>query len=122
MSEFNISESKPFEKVKKKVGSKLYQKIKNIVFPQPRKNPHSGTNIKKFKGEFAEYYRFRIGRYRLFYLVDIENVSLLLFVFSVARVHTDKPAAKNNDFSYSFPQHPRPILTDITALISTKIG
>jgi mRNA interferase RelE/StbE len=79
LSEFTIAESKTFEKVKKKVEPKLYQKIKNIVYPQLRKNPHFGTNIKKLKGEFAEYYRFRIGNYRLFYLVDNTN-SLIIIV------------------------------------------
>ncbi len=78
MSEFNIAESNTFEKVKRKINPKLYQKIKNIVYPQLRKNPHFGTNIKKLKGKLAEYYRFRIGNYRLFYLVDNENVIIII--------------------------------------------
>ena len=78
LSEFNIAESKTFEKVKKKVSPKLYQKIKNIVYPQLRKNPYFGTNIKKLKGDLAEYYRFIIGNYRLFYLVDNENVLIII--------------------------------------------
>ena len=78
MSKFNIAESKTFEKVKKKVNQNLYQKIKNIVYPQLRQNPHFGTNIKKLKGRFAGYYRFRIGSYRLFYLVDNENVLVII--------------------------------------------
>jgi mRNA interferase RelE/StbE len=78
LSKFNIAESKTFEKVKKKLDPKLYQKIKNIVYPQLRTNPHFGTNIKKLKGEFAGYYRFRIGNYRLFYLVDNENILVLV--------------------------------------------
>jgi len=81
LSEFNIAESKTFEKVKEKIDPKLYQKIKNIVYPQLRKNPHFGTNIKKLKGEFAGYYRFRIGSYRLFYLVDNENLLIIIVDF-----------------------------------------
>ena len=78
MSKFIIAESKTFEKVKKKVGVKLYHKIVNIVYPQLRKNPHSGPNIKKLKGEFAGYYRYRIGSYRLFYLVDNAKVIVVV--------------------------------------------
>jgi len=78
LSKFNIAESKTFEKVKKKVDRKLYQKIKNVVYPQLRQNPHFGINIKKLKGRFAGYYRFRIGSYRLFYLVDNKNILVII--------------------------------------------
>ena len=29
-----------------------------------------GTNKKKLKGDFKGYYRYRIGNYRLFYLIE----------------------------------------------------
>ena len=70
MSDFLISEGKTFEKIKQSIDKKLYIKITNIVYPQLRQNPYYGTNIKKLKGEFEGYYRYRIGDYRLFYLID----------------------------------------------------
>ena len=83
LSKFAIAESKTFKKVKKKVSAKLYQKITNIVYPQLRENPHVGTNIKKLQGEFVGYYRYRIGSYRLFYLVD--NGKILVVVIDLKR-------------------------------------
>jgi len=70
LSDFLISEGKTFEKIKQSIDKKLYIKITNIVYPQLRQNPYFGTNIKKLKGEFEGYYRYRLGDYRLFYLID----------------------------------------------------
>lgn len=75
---FQIAEAKTFEKQKKNIDSKLYSKIKNIVYPQLRSNPFSGTNIKKLKGEFKGYYRYRVGNYRLFYLIENEKVLVVI--------------------------------------------
>jgi len=74
LSDFKIAETKTFEKVKKQIDIKLYTKIKNIVYPQLRLNPFYGNNIKKLKGEFDGYYRYRIGNYRLFYLIEDEKI------------------------------------------------
>ena len=70
MSEFKIAETKVFENVKKKLNKKLIEKIETIVYPQLKINPFIGINIKKLKGEFKGYNRYRIGNYRLFYLID----------------------------------------------------
>jgi mRNA interferase RelE/StbE len=48
LSDFQIAESKSFEKIKKKMDAKLYAKIKDFVYPQLRKNPYFGANIKSF--------------------------------------------------------------------------
>ena len=78
LSKFQIAETKTFEKVKKKIDKKLYSKIENFVYPQLRENPFYGINIKKLKDDFEGYYRYRIGNYRLFYL--IENDKLIIAV------------------------------------------
>lgn len=78
LSEFLISETKSFEKVKGAIDKKLYTKITNIVYPQLRQNPYFGTNIKKLKGEFEGYYRYRLGDYRLFYLIDDGKVIVVV--------------------------------------------
>ena len=75
---FKIAETKTFEKVKKKVDRKLYQKIVNVVYPQLRNNPYFGANIRKLKGEFEGFYRYRIGSYRLFYLIDDDKVMVFV--------------------------------------------
>ena len=70
LSKYQIAETQTFQKLKKKIDKKLYSKIENFVYPQLRENPFYGTNIKKLKDNFEGYYRYRIGNYRLFYLVE----------------------------------------------------
>jgi mRNA interferase RelE/StbE len=74
LSEFQIAETKGFEKRKESIAPELYEKIRDVVYPQLRKNPYFGPNIKKLKGKLAPYYRFRIGDYRLFYLIEADKV------------------------------------------------
>lgn len=81
LSEFSIAETKSFEKIKSSIDKKLYVKITNIVYPQLRQNPYYGTNIKKLKGEFEGYYRYRLGDYRLFYLIDDGKVVVVIVDF-----------------------------------------
>ena len=78
LSKYQIAETKTFEKVKKKIDKKLYSKIENFVYPQLRENPFYGSNIKKLKDDLEGYYRYRVGNYRLFYLV--ENDKLIIAV------------------------------------------
>ena len=78
MSSFQIAELESFEKAKKQVGQKQYEKIKNFVYPQLRENPFFGTNIKKLKGEFEGFYRYRLGDYRLFYTIENEKVLVVI--------------------------------------------
>ena len=79
--DFQIAETKSFQKFKNKIDKKKYEKIVNIVYPQLKSNPFYGTNIKKLKGEFEGYYRYRIGNYRLFYIVEEEKVIVIVTDF-----------------------------------------
>ncbi len=81
MYNFSIAETKNFEKVKTKLDKKLYKKIKNIIYPQLKTNPFYGTNIKKLKGDLEGYYRYRLGNYRLFYLIENEKVLVIVVDF-----------------------------------------
>jgi len=67
---YQIAETKTFEKAKKKIDKKLYLKIKIFVYPQLKENPFYGSNIKKLKDNLEGYYRYRVGNYRLFYLIE----------------------------------------------------
>jgi len=78
---FSIAETKTFEKTKASLDEKIYLKIKTIVYPQLRENPFFGINIKKLKGEFEGYYRYRLGNYRLFYIV--ENDKIMVFIVDI---------------------------------------
>jgi len=69
LSKYQIAETKAFLKLKATIDKKLYAKIENFVYPQLQENPHYGTSIKKLEG----YYRYIVGNYRLFYLIEDEN-------------------------------------------------
>ena len=78
MFAFEIAETWTFQKSREKLPLNIYEKIRSIVYPQLRENPYFGTNIKKLKGELAGYYRYRIGNYRLFYLIEEEKVLVVV--------------------------------------------
>ncbi|SFV89682.1 hypothetical protein MNB_SV-4-232 [hydrothermal vent metagenome] len=81
MFDFQIAETKNFQKIKQSIDKNVYDKIVNIVYPQLRSNPYFGTNIKKLKGKFEGYYRYRVGNYRLFYLIEDEKVLIVVTDF-----------------------------------------
>ena len=43
-----------------------------------RREPHFGPNIKRLKGEFSEFYRYRVGDYRLFYAIEEDKVLVVV--------------------------------------------
>jgi len=89
LSEYKIAESKTFEKSKKSIAPQVYLKIKSIVYPQLEANPHFGTNIKKLKGSLKGYYRYRIGNYRLFYLIE-NNKTIVVVINLIHRQNAYK--------------------------------
>ena len=79
---FQIAETESFQKlICSNRYKNLYEKIRNYVYPQLRSNPFFGPNIKKLKGKLEDYYRYRIGKYRLFYMVDEEKV--IVFIVTI---------------------------------------
>jgi len=81
LSSYKIAETKTFLKLKTTIDKKLYTKIENFVYPQLRENPRYGTNIKKLKGQLEGYYRYRVGNYRLFYLIEDEKLIIAVVDF-----------------------------------------
>lgn len=49
---------------------KIIAKLISSVYPRLREQPYFGANIKKLKGYKPETWRYRIGSYRFFYLID----------------------------------------------------
>jgi mRNA interferase RelE/StbE len=81
---FNIAEAETFSRsIIQPEYKKIYEKIKNYVYPQLKLNPYFGNNIKRLKGEWKDTYRYRIGDYRLFYTIDAGK--LLVFVLDIKR-------------------------------------
>jgi mRNA interferase RelE/StbE len=48
----------------------LEKKTDEHVFPQLQEEPHFGKNIKKLHDYDPPTWRYRIGKFRLFYLID----------------------------------------------------
>ena len=79
---FKIAEVESFQKlIDESRYLQPYKKIVDYVYPQLRSNPFFGPNIKKLKGELEDFYRYRIGKYRLFYKIDKQRV--IVFVISL---------------------------------------
>jgi mRNA-degrading endonuclease RelE of RelBE toxin-antitoxin system len=78
VSEFQIAESKTFFQSKQQIDFVLYDRIKRIVYPQLETNPFSGPDIKKLQGRLTRYHWFRIGDYRLFYLIDKKKAVVVI--------------------------------------------
>ena len=56
---FNIAETETFsQSITQPEYKKIYEKIKNYVYPQLKLSPYFGTNIKRLKGEWKDTYRF----------------------------------------------------------------
>ena len=76
---YKIAETESFQKkIKKPEFRKLYKKIEEYIYPLIKRNPFYGPNIKRLKGEYLEFYRYRIGDYRLFYTVKDEEIIIYI--------------------------------------------
>lgn len=82
LNKYDIAETETFLKsIKIKKYNFLYPKIKNYIYPILQTNPFFGPNIKKLKGDFKHLYRYRIGKYRLFY--EIHNEKIIIFIIDI---------------------------------------
>ncbi len=82
MDNYIIAETDDFIKKIKTINYKnLYKKIVEYVYPMLRRNPYYGPNIKRLRGNLSNYYRYRIGDYRLFY--QIKNEKIMIFVMDI---------------------------------------
>jgi mRNA interferase RelE/StbE len=74
LSKFRIFKTSEFQKALARLPAAqsafLENKLNAHVYPQFRQQPYFGPNIKKLRGYSPETWRYRLGRYRLFYLVD----------------------------------------------------
>jgi mRNA interferase RelE/StbE len=51
-------------------GRSIDKKLTEYVYPQLRQEPHCGPNIKRLSGYEPPTWRYRVGDYRIFYLID----------------------------------------------------
>jgi len=74
LPDYRVFETDEFSKRFKKLSSRdvsfLRKKLDSFVYPQIKKEPFWGNNIKKLQGYSPDTWRYRIGKFRLFYIVD----------------------------------------------------
>lgn len=85
MSDFRVFETDEFSKRFKKLSSRdarfLRKKLDSFVYPQIKKQPFWGNNIRKLQDYSPETWRYRIGRFRVFYTID--DKERIVFVLTV---------------------------------------
>ncbi|MDE0024287.1 MAG: type II toxin-antitoxin system RelE/ParE family toxin [Spirochaetaceae bacterium] len=63
---------------KSKALARLYRRVRDVVYPLLRREPHFGPNIKRLRGEFSDFYPFRLGEYRLFSTIDEQDTVVVV--------------------------------------------
>ena len=80
---YRIAETRTFRKeIAKSQYKNIYRKIVDYVYPMLRENPFFGPNIKRLKGNYSDFYRFRVGQYRIFYKVHQDTITV--YIVSIA--------------------------------------
>ncbi len=76
MSEFRILETTEFQKSLAKLApaqsALVERKLGAHIYPQLRAQPYFGPHIRKLRDWTPETWRYRLGRYRLFCLIDAD--------------------------------------------------
>ena len=82
LSDYRIFETEEFVKKLNKIdaGDSLFirEKLSKYVYPQIRNEPRFGKNIKKLKGYDPDTWRYRIGKFRVFYTIENNEAIILM--------------------------------------------
>ncbi len=85
LNKYKIFETDEFMKIINKISERdksfIKKKLTQYVYPQLKDEPHYGNNIKKLVNYKPETWRYRIGKYRLFYIINEEDN--IVFVISI---------------------------------------
>ena len=85
MPEYRIFETEEFQRTLRKLSARerdtIRGKLTNYAYPRLREQPYFGPNIRKLRGYTPDTRRYRIGRYRIFYVVD--QAELVVYLLTV---------------------------------------
>ena len=85
MSNYRIFETDEFARALKKLSktniSFIQKKLVGYVYPQLKKEPRFGKNINKLKDYDPDTWRYRLGKFRLFYTVV--NEEKVIYILSI---------------------------------------
>ena len=82
-SEYRVFETAEFTRKLKKLSDAeartIRLKLESYAYPQLREQPFWGSNIRKIRGFSTDVWRYRVGRFRIFYTVSEDDpvVSIL---------------------------------------------
>ena len=87
LSEYAVFETRQFERNLRRLARAgqptVVSKLRRIVYPQLRRNPHYGPHVRKLRNYSPETWRYRIGAWRFFYEIDESDRT----VFMIAASH-----------------------------------
>ena len=82
MFNFQIFETQDYiDRLEELLGKKqeaFNKKLQDYVYPQLRRQPYFGKNIKKLKACARPTWRYRVGDIRLFYQIDSDGNIVLM--------------------------------------------
>jgi len=74
LSNYRVFETDEFVKALNKLTKRnisfIQKKLNSYVYPQIRNEPCFGKNIKKLRDYSPDTWRYRLGKFRLFFTVD----------------------------------------------------
>lgn len=85
MNKYRIFETDEFQKRITKISKRdklfIEKKLTQYIYPQLKEEPRYGNNIKKLVNYNPEIWRYRIGKYRLFYIIEEEEK--IIYIISI---------------------------------------
>ncbi len=74
MTNYEVFVAAEYDKQLNKIGKRdralIEKKMKEHIIPQLKSEPYFGSNIKKLKNYNPPTWRYRVGKYRIFYEID----------------------------------------------------
>ena len=72
---------KQLGKLPQREAEQIAKKLRRYVYPQLRAEPFIGPKIRKLRDYSPDTWRYRIGRFRVFYSIDTK--AKIVFVLSI---------------------------------------
>ncbi|MFT5141463.1 MAG: mRNA interferase RelE/StbE [Rhodothermales bacterium] len=89
MSKYRVYETREFrarlDSLESRDSAFIRRKLDEYVYPQLREEPFFGRNIKKLRGYEPDTWRYRIGKFRVFYLVDPSEAVIYILTVDLRR-------------------------------------
>jgi len=78
---YEISMTRKAQKFYDKASNELVVQLNDCI-ENLSQSPYKGSDIKKLKGKYSGYWRYRIGSYRVIYLIDEGNKNITIFLIA----------------------------------------